>query len=137
VTDTVSASVPVSAGVHAAGAEPRLDHERLDVWRVALALDALVAEVARASGRGHAWLCDQALRASGSAALNLAEALGRDGADRARHLRIARGSALETDAALALLSHRGAVSTARRAQAHALAVRLVAMLTRLAAIAAR
>jgi hypothetical protein len=36
----------------------------------------------------------------------LAEAVGRQGADRAQRHRIARGSALEADAALTLLGHR-------------------------------
>ena len=68
-----------------------------------------------------------------STVLNLAEALGREGADRARALRIARGSALELDAALTLLAHRGACAPAARAQARAWTVRVVAMLTRLRA----
>jgi four helix bundle protein len=77
------------------------------------------------------WLCDQAQRASGSSALNLAEAVGRHGADRAQHLRIARGSALEVDAALTLLGHRRACPSELRGQARVLTVRLVSMLTRL------
>ncbi len=108
-----------------------LDHERLDVYRAAVALDELVSEVAGRAPRGHSWLTDQALRAAGSAVLNLAEALGREGPDRARQLRIARGSALETDAALTLLSHRGLVEPRRRAEARELSVRLVSMLVRL------
>ncbi len=86
-----------------------LDHERLDAYRVAVELDDLVAAASRLSSRGAAWLWDQALRAAASVVLNIAEACGRDGADRARCLRIARGSALETDAALTLLSHRRAL----------------------------
>jgi len=108
-----------------------LDHERLDAYRVAVALDALVVRVARTAPRGHGWLCDQAQRASGSCVLNLAESTGREGADRARCLRISRGEALEVDAALTLLEHRGACPPSVRAEARALSVRLVAMLTRL------
>jgi four helix bundle protein len=63
--------------------------------------------------------------------LNLAESTGREGADRARCLRISRGEALEVDAALTLLEHRGACPPSVRAEARALSVRLVAMLTRL------
>jgi four helix bundle protein len=98
---------------------------------VAVALDALVVRVARTAPRGHGWLCDQAQRASGSCVLNLAESTGREGADRARCLRISRGEALEVDAALTLLEHRGACPPSVRAEARALSVRLVAMLTRL------
>jgi four helix bundle protein len=108
-----------------------LDHERLDAYTVAVALDGAVVAIARKAGRGHGWLCDQAVRASASVVLNLAEALGREGLDRARALRIARGSALELDAALTLMLHRGACREAERQVAKVLTVRVVAMLTAL------
>ena len=68
-----------------------LQHERLDAYSVAVELDGAVVGIAHKAGRGHAWISDQAMRASASVVLNLAEALGREGADRARALRIARG----------------------------------------------
>ena len=108
-----------------------LDHERLDAYCVAVQLDGLVVALVRRAPRGHAWLGDQAQRASASTVLNLAEALGREGADRARALRIARGSALEVDAALTLLTQRGACNPVGRSEARALTLRVVAMLTRL------
>ena len=114
---------------------PLLAHERLDVWRVAVALDQAVVAIAAQAPRGLAWVTDQGSRAAGSAVLNLAEAMGREGADRARMLRIARGSALEVDAALTLLTHRKACGPAARSEARVLIGRLVAMLTRLAAVA--
>ena len=107
----------------------KLDHERLDAYDIAVQLDCAVVSLTRRAGRGHAWLCDQATRASASVVLNLAEALGREGLDRARALRIARGSALEVDAALKLLLHRGACGATERAQAKELTRRVVAMLT--------
>ena len=108
-----------------------LQHERLDAYRLAVELDGAVVAIAHRSGRGHAWLADQAMRASASVVLNLAEALGREGADRARALRIARGSALELDAALTLMLHRGACREAERKAAKSLTVRVVALLTAL------
>ena len=108
-----------------------LQHERLDAFAVAVELDGAVVAIAHRVGRGHAWLSDQVMRASASVVLNLAEALGREGADRARALRIARGSALELDAALTLMLHRGACREAERNAAKALTVRVVAMLTAL------
>ena len=108
-----------------------LDHERLDAYTAAVALDGAVVAIARKAGRGHGWLCDQVTRASASVVLNLAEALGREGLDRARALRIARGSALELDAALTLMLHRGACREAERKAAKGLTVRVVAMLTAL------
>ena len=109
----------------------QLDHERLDVYTATVALDAIVVAITRSAPRGHAWLGDQAQRASASVVLNLAEALGREGADRARMLRIAKGSALELDAALTLLAQRGACRSAARVEARTLTVRVVAMLTAL------
>ena len=103
-----------------------LQHERLDAFAVAVELDGAVVAIAHKTGRGHAWIADQAMRASASVVLNLAEALGREGSDRARALRIARGSALELDAALTLMLHRAACREAK-----ALTVRVVAMLTAL------
>jgi four helix bundle protein len=120
-----------------AGWQGTLDHERLDAYRVAIELDDLVSRLARQSGRGHAWLFDQTQRASGSAVLNLAEAIGRDGADRSRCLKIARGSALEVDAAVTLLEHRGLCSSTTRGRARQLVGRLAAMLTKLMKSAVR
>jgi four helix bundle protein len=114
-----------------------LDHERLDAYRVAIELDELVAALARRGTRGHAWLFDQTQRASGSAVLNLAEAVGREGADRACRFRISRGSALETDAGVTLLCHRGLCSAADRMRVRQLVGRLTAMLTKLMASAVR
>ena len=128
-----------------------LQHERLDAYAVAVELDGAVVALARKAGRGHGWLADQAMRASASVVLNLAEALGREGLDRARALRIARGSALGgsmsksrrrlgathrvaihgVDAALTLMLHRGACRDAERKAAKGLTVRMVAMLTAL------
>ena len=108
-----------------------LQHERLDAFAVAIELDGAVVGITRKGGRGHAWIADQAMRASASVVLNLAEALGREGADRARALRIARGSALELDAALTLMLHRGACRESERNAAKGLTVRVVAMLTAL------
>ena len=118
------------------GSTVRLDHERLDAYNVAIELDGRVVAIARRAPRGHAWLGDQAQRASASVVLNLAEAMGREGADRARTLKIARGSALEVDAALSLLLQRGACDNASRNAARALNVRVVAMLTKLRELAA-
>jgi four helix bundle protein len=109
--------------------KPQLNHEKLDVYRAAVALDALVLQVCRRAPRGNAWLVDQAQRAAGSTVLNLVEGTGREGQDRIQHYRIARGSALETDAAMTLLAHRGLAKAEEQDAAKALAVRLVSMLT--------
>ena len=107
----------------------------MDVYVAAVALAVVVVGLVRRAPRGHGWLGDQAQRASASTVLKLAEALGREGADRARALHIARGSALELDAALTLLSQRGACRPEARAHARRLTVRGVAILTRLRVLA--
>ncbi len=111
--------------------ETSLDRERLDAYAAMVELDGAVVAMTLKAGRGHGWLVDQAMRASASVVLNLAEALGREGLDRARAPRIARGSALELDAALTLLLHRGACRAAETDSAKGLTVRVVAMLTAL------
>ncbi len=47
-----------------------LQHERLDAFAVAVELDGAVVAIAHRSGRGHAWVADQAMRASASVVLN-------------------------------------------------------------------
>ncbi|MCI0343711.1 MAG: four helix bundle protein [Planctomycetales bacterium] len=101
-----------------------LPHERLHAWQVALDLDREVVALLLGVPRGLAWLADQAARASGSAVLNLAEAMGRSGADRARTLRIAAGSVLEVSASIQLLGHRRAGAEPARARVRALCGRL-------------
>ena len=94
-------------------------------------MDALIVAMARRAPRGHAWLGDEVQRASGSVVTNLAEAMGREGADRARTLRISRGSALELDAARTFLAQRGGCAQAARVEAKGLILRVVAMFSKL------
>jgi four helix bundle protein len=112
-----------------ASAPQLLSHERLDAYRVAVTLDALVVDISRRAPRGQSWLVDQFQRASGSAVLNLVEGDGRRGADRDQHFRIARGSALEVDGALVLMGARRLATQQERTQGHERAMRLVSMLT--------
>jgi four helix bundle protein len=82
------------------------DHEKLDVYREAIAFcgwvgDFLNSIAAKAAAK------DQLDRASTSIPLNLAEGNGKfSGKDRARFLEIARGSALECAACLDVLVAR-------------------------------
>jgi four helix bundle protein len=111
-------------------AVPRLDFERLDVYRVAMEFHALAASVRLPPGRGE--LRDQLDRAALSIVLNTAEGAGRTGAaDKARFYAMARGSAMECAALFDVLRTLGIVSPATRARARGLLVRLVQMHTRL------
>ena len=77
-------------------------HETLDCYRLAVSVARWVG-AARFPPR-HADLADQALRASQSVVLNIAEGMALSGAARRNHLRIALGSAAETCSVLDLVA---------------------------------
>ena len=100
------------------------DHERLDAYR--LAVDVARAVAAARFARGEADLRDQAVRASRSVVLNLAEGRARGGGAGKNHYRIALGSAAETCAALDLATVADAAGIQDKLR------RIGAMLARLA-----
>jgi four helix bundle protein len=113
-------------------AAPYLDCERLDCYRVAVEFQVLAATIGRRPRLGS--LRDQLDRASVSIALNIAEGAGRmSGPDKAHFFAIARGSATECAAVLDLLLARGLVGPSEHRHARGLLVRVVQMVTRLAA----
>jgi len=119
------ASVPPSV---AAG--PALDHERLQVYGLALEFHAMACILV--PRRGFRTLRDQIERASLSVALCIAEGAGRtSGPDKRYFYEIARGSATESAAVLDVLRVRGLIDPERHRSARDLAVRLVQMLSRL------
>jgi four helix bundle protein len=106
-----------------------LPHHRLVAYQVALELLTLV----RKANIRDAKLRDQALRASKSVCLNVAEAAGRTSpADKARVFGIARGEALEVAAALEIAHVAGDVDAASADLGAHIADRLYALLTGLA-----
>ena len=111
------------------GAKP-LPHEKLDVFRVAVELVEISAAIKTI--RGTAAAVDQLRRAATSVALNISEACGRDGADRRRFFAMARGSALESAAALRVLLALRGIPPATHLRGRNLCERLYAMLTKLA-----
>jgi four helix bundle protein len=116
----------------ASSSGPWLAAERLDVYRVALEFLALVPRLVPA--RGAADLRDQLERASSSIVLNIGEAAGRFSLpDKARFLAIARGSATECAAIVDVLRVRRLATAADAIPARTLLVRVVQMLTKLAA----
>jgi four helix bundle protein len=107
-------------------------HEKLDVYRAALAflqvVDDILEEVPR--GRGH--LGDQLDRAATSIVLNVAEGAGEFApAEKARFYRMARRSANECAAVLDVYRARQAVGDTKIAAGRELLLRIVAMLTRM------
>jgi four helix bundle protein len=111
-------------------ATPRLDFERLDVYRVAVEFHALAASLRLPAGRRE--LRDQLDRAALSIVLNTAEGGGRTGAaDKARFYAMARGSAMECAALFDVLGNLALVPRLTCVRARALLVRIVQMHTRL------
>jgi four helix bundle protein len=120
-----------AAVARAAGDASAFEHERLDVYRVALEFQALVPRLVPA--RGFASLRDQLDRASSSVLLNVAEGAGRFGrAEKAHFYLIARGSAMESAAVLDALLCRGVLAPEAHRHGRGLLVRVTQMLTRLA-----
>jgi four helix bundle protein len=107
---------------------PALDAERLDVYRVALELQAAAA----VDLRHESVLRDQLRRASLSVPLNIAEGAGqRSRAQKRRFYAIARGSAMECAAIFDVLCLRRLAPPSDCRQARLLLVRVVQMLTKL------
>jgi len=108
---------------------PQLDVEKLDCFRVAIEFQALAAGLLP---KGCGALRDQLDRASVSIALNLSEGAGVwSPRQKARYYAIARGSASECGAVLAIASARGLIDGEAFGRGRGLIVRLVQMLTRL------
>lgn len=82
--------------------------------------------------RGHGELCDQVRRALVSVVLNTSEGLNRSGGDRRNLLGVARGSASEAAAGLALLAALDLADAATVAQLDTALDRIRGMLFRLA-----
>jgi len=117
----------------------QLDHERLDVYQIALqfvawATDLMVelSESAEAKARRIGETLDHLDRASLSSLFNTAEGNGkRQMKTRAKFFDDARGSAMECAACLDALIAKRACETARVEQGKALLVRVVSMLSKL------
>jgi four helix bundle protein len=116
----------------------KLEHERLDVYRIELDFVAwvggILVEAAGSSGRAAATVCDHLDRASLSVLLNTAEGNGkRQRASRAKFFDDARGAAAECAACLDALVARRVCSEDRVRQGKQALVRIVSMLTKLVA----
>ena len=109
-----------------------LDHERLDVYRVALEFLVLATSVIEAMPRGKSHLADQLSRASTSIVLNLAEGVGKfSRPDKRRFYLIARGSAMESAALLDVFLSMNLVEPDKHGAGKVLIARVVSMLVML------
>ena len=109
------------------------DHQKLDVYQVAIDFVALADDVVEALPRGRAYLADQLQRASTSIPLNVAEGAGEfSRKDKARFYRMALRSATECAALLDVCRKLRLVDPAQLQRGHDLLDRAVAMLTKMA-----
>jgi four helix bundle protein len=110
-----------------------LDHERLDVYHLALDFLVLANGVIEALPRGRSHLADQFTRASTSIVLNLAEGAGKHSKpDKRRYYLTARGSATESAALLDVCFRLDLLDEAGQKAGKEMLVRVVSMLVKLA-----
>ena len=111
---------------------PRLSHAKLDVYRCALEFLEIVHQISKAMPAGNAELKGQLDDAASSMVLNIAEGAGRTTrGDKRKHYGIARGSAIESSAALDICLIRELAAPPLVRKGLALLVRIVGMLTRM------
>jgi four helix bundle protein len=110
-----------------------LDHERLDVYELALDFLVLVSEISEGLPRGRSHISDQFARASLSIVLNLAEGAGKHSKpDKRRYYLTARGSATESAALLDVCFRLKLLEENWHRRGKAMVVRIVSMLIKLA-----
>ena len=110
--------------------QPVLDHERLQVYQVALEFHRLAMQLCPRRGFRH--IRDQLERATLGIVLCIAEGGGRTSVkDKRRFYSMARGSATEGSALIDILMVRGIAPIQDCRQARELAIRIVQMLSRL------
>ena len=108
------------------------DHEKLDVYRVALKSVAWAFEICKRLSGANRHARDQLLRASQSIPQNIAEGNGKwSGPDRRRFFGIARGSALECASVLDILLVCEAITIEESNTGKEMLHRIVSMLTRM------
>ena len=110
-----------------------LDHERLDVYHLALDFVVMANGLIEALPRGRSHLVDQFTRASTSIVLNVSEGAGKHSKpDKRRYYLTARGSATESAALLDVCMRLELIDEARHKAGKDMIVRIVSMLIRLA-----
>ena len=108
-----------------------MDHEKLDVYSLSLEIVTRIGAILRSKEIDRS-LRDQVVRSSTLILLNIAEGTGkRSPADRRRFYEIARGSAMETAAALDVLVAWQNAELGQVAECKSLLRRVVAMLTKM------
>jgi len=110
-----------------------LDHEKLEVYQLALEFLVFANEIIGALPRGRRHLADQFTRASMSIVLNLAEGAGKHSKpDKRRYYLTARGSATESAALLDVCWRLKLLEEGKQMAGKEMLVRVVSMLVKLA-----
>jgi four helix bundle protein len=111
------------------------DHEKLDVYGVAIELVILIEEVVEHLLRGRAYLVDQLQRAGSSIPLNIAEGAGEySDLEKGRFYRMAKRSATECASIFDICHRLRLIEENRRLKGRQLLIRIVSMLTKLARV---
>ena len=109
------------------------DHERLDVYTVAVDFLALAHGITSSFSSGHGDLADQLRRAATSIVLNIAEGAGEfSKPEKARFYRMARRSATECAAVLDVAARLELATHSHCEPARELLIRIVSMLINMA-----
>ena len=110
-----------------------LDHEKLNVYQVAIEFVLLADEMIEHLPRGRAYLSDQLQRAALSIPLNIAEGAGEYATDeKARFYRMAKQSATECAGILDVCQRLQLVEEERHTKGRELLIRIVSMLVKMA-----
>jgi four helix bundle protein len=110
-----------------------LDHERLDVYHLALDFLVFAHEIIEKLPRGRSHLADQFTRASTSIVLNIAEGAGNlSKPDKRRYYLTARGSTTESAALLDVCLRLKLLDEAGHKVGKEMLIRVVSMLIKLA-----
>jgi four helix bundle protein len=108
------------------------DHEKLDVYGVAIELIIVIEEIVEYLPRGRAYLADQLQRAGSSIPLNIAEGAGEySDQEKGRFYRMARRSATECASIFDICRRLRLVEENRLLKGRQLLLRIVAMLTKM------
>jgi four helix bundle protein len=109
------------------------DHEKLDVYKVAIEFVILADEIIKHFPKGRAYLADQLQRAASSIPLNIAEGAGEYSPnEKCRFYRMAKRSATECAGILDVCRQLAFTEDAGYAKSRILLLRIVAMLIKMA-----
>ena len=110
-----------------------LDHEKLDVYRIAVDFVILADAIVEHLPRGRGYMSDQLQRAALSIPLNIAEGAGEySSEEKMRFYRMAKRSATECSAIVSVCHRLQLIEAERYAQAREFLIRLISMLIKMA-----